>query len=620
MAKQRFPSKPVLSCWFKIGNHLPFYQEQVQVPTMKTRDHLSILGVLLSLECCHAFHVSTHPIVRRSMGIDGIRSPVAVPPARSISTSGTTLLSPRSSPVAPLHMATAYEQIMEKLPSKAVIDAVADIPGDKVVASDVATRAGVSLSQARKDLTALASIARGDISVSPDGDLMYEFPPNLSSVLSSNSAKYKAIQTFEKVWPAIFWGVRVGFGVALLASVVLIFSTLMFVNTSSSSSDDDRRRDERGGGGGMNMIWGPSPFDFFYYRPYGYYGYYGNVEERRDPSKMGFFESVFSYVFGDGNPNQGLEERRLSLAAEMIRQNNGAVTAEQLAPFCDAPEPDDRDQTYVDESFVLPIVTQLDGEPQVTEDGDIVYVFPELQISAASRAVVPKVSETAMVLRRAGLPADASVKEIQSLLYLNGINTRGVLEKQDLIKILEDALPPMTPEEEEELIDADPTMLQERQYRFSLAPDLYKFLAGGLGVLNLGGALYLGNIFSQYALYGVKLPSFLGLTQSLYPLLLVYAILFNAIPLARNFWIGAQNQMIQQRNIARKKWRSRLASKAGSIGRKLKSAAKFAQQRKQLSSSDVIFDTKTSAVDLQVDRNKQDLDQFDRLLNDDSFQ
>lgn len=581
---------------------------------MKSRDHLSILCIFFSLDCSHAFQVTTHSILRRSL------SSIDVPLARA------RTLPPRSTGVfVPLHMATAYEQLMEKLPSKAVIDAVAEIPGDKVVASDVATRAGVSLSQARKDLTALASIARGDISVSQDGDLLYEFPPNLSSVLSSNSAKYKAIQTFEKVWPAIFWGVRVGFGVALLASVVLIFSTLMFVNSSSSSSDDNRRRDDRGGGGGfgggMNMIWGPSPFDFFYYRPYGYYGYYGNMQERRDPSKMGFFESVFSYVFGDGNPNQGLEERRLSLAAEMIRQNNGAVTAEQLAPFCDAPEPDDRDQTYVDESFVLPIVTQLDGEPQVTEEGDIVYVFPELQVSAANRAVVPKVSETAMVLRRAGLAADASVKEIQSLLYLNGINTRGVLEKQELVKILEDALPPMTPDEEEELMDADPTMLQERQYRFSLAPDLYKFLAGGLGVLNLGGALYLGNIFQQYAFYGVKLPSFLGLTQSLYPLLLTYAILFNIIPLARNFWIGSQNQMIQQRNAARKKWRSRLAAKAGSIGRKLKAAAKFTKQRKQLSSNDVIFDTKTtSAADLQVDRNKQDLDQFDRLLNDDSFQ
>jgi hypothetical protein len=95
-----------------------------------------------------------------------------------------------------------------------------------------------------------------------------------------------------------------------------------------------------GGGWGYNPFWGPSPFDFFYYRPY--YGYYSSIPaERRDPDEMGFLESTFSYIFGDGNPNLRLEEKRLSLAANMIRKNNGAVTAEQLAPFCDdASKPD----------------------------------------------------------------------------------------------------------------------------------------------------------------------------------------------------------------------------------------------------------------------------------------
>lgn len=518
----------------------------------------------------------------------------------------------------------SYEQLLEKLPSKSVIDAVVDAKTDKIVASDVATRAGVSLSRARKDLTALASLSRGDIAVSSDGELVYEFPSNLPGVLSSNSAKYKALQQFEKVWPSIFWGIRVSFGVALLASVVLIFSTLLFIN-SSSSSNDDRRRNDRGGGfggggGGMGMFWGPSPFDFFYYRPYGSYGYYGDVQagERRDPSKMGFLESVFSYIFGDGNPNQGLEEKRLSLAAQMIRDNQGAVTSEQLAPFCDAPAPDDLPGSYVDESFVLPIVTQLDGEPRVTEDGDIIYVFPDLQVSASTSRVVPKVTETSMVLKRAGLSPNASIKEIQNFLYINRVDSRGALEKKDLIRILEQALPEMTPDEEDELLDADPSVLQEREYKFSLAPDLYKFFAGGLGVVNLGGALYLGKILSQYALYGVQLPSFMGLTQSLYPLLLAYAISFNVIPLARNFWIGSQNNEIQRRNQARKKWRAKLESRSGSVSRKLRAAAKFITSRKQLQGDDMIYDTKTTASDLGAKKNRNDLDEFDKLLNDDS--
>lgn len=36
----------------------------------------------------------------------------------------------------------------------------------------------------------------------------------------------------------------------------------------------------------MGMYFGPSPFDFFFYRPY--YGYYNTpVQARRDPEEMG---------------------------------------------------------------------------------------------------------------------------------------------------------------------------------------------------------------------------------------------------------------------------------------------------------------------------------------------
>lgn len=518
----------------------------------------------------------------------------------------------------------SYEQLREKLPSKPVIDAVIESNSDKVIASDVAARAGVSLSQARKDLTALASLSRGDISVSQDGELLYEFPSNLRGVLTQNSAKFKAIQTFEKAWPTVFWGIRVSFGVALLASVVLIFSTIFFIQSSSDNRRDDR---DRGGGGGITgsfggpMFWGPSPFDFFFYRPYGYSGYYGRDSRENDPLEMGFLESVFSYIFGDGNPNIEVEEIRLQMVAQLIRDNNGAVTAEQLAPYLDAPSPDysTTNSAYVDESFVLPIVTQLEGEPQVTEDGDIVYVFPDLQVSAASQNfLAPKTTTDAMILRRAGLSRNASAREIKQVLDMNRIRTPRYAEKKDLLEILEASLPPMTAKEEAELVADDPSVLQERPYEFSLAPDNYKLFATGLGVVNLGGALYLGNLLRQYQLYGVQLPSFFGVVQSVYPLLLAYAVLFNVIPLARNFWIKGQNAEIQKRNSNRRKWRTALSARSGNVGRKLKAAAQFATGRKQIKADNAIFDTKQSVADLEVEKSKSEMDDFDKLLNDDS--
>ncbi len=39
-------------------------------------------------------------------------------------------------------------------------------------------------------------------------------------------------------------------------------------------------------------------------------GYYGGQVNVQDEGKMNFVEAIFSFVFGDGDPNVGWEERR----------------------------------------------------------------------------------------------------------------------------------------------------------------------------------------------------------------------------------------------------------------------------------------------------------------------
>lgn len=296
------------------------------------------------------------------------------------------------------------------------------------------------------------------------------------------------------------------------------------------------------------------------------------------------------------------------------------------------------------QSFVLPIVTALNGEPQVTEEGDIVYVFPELQLSASSSASALSSSKTtalakqkeALLLQQAGLPADATAGEIKRLLSYNGIDTRGALERSDLVDVLAQVLPPPNASTkallEEMEVASQTDLLQEREHKFSVASDLNKFLAAGLGVVNLGGALWLGNLLGQYsAVYrNMQLPGYMGVVQQLFPLLLVYAILFNAIPAARNVWIQGQNAAISKRNKTRKEWSellrqtmSRVASRDSRLGRKLRAAARMGSRVKQLGTkeSEILFDTSKSLEDNKQKKVQADLDDFDKMLSsDDSFQ
>mmetsp|Transcript_54416 Transcript_54416/g.80773 ORF Transcript_54416/g.80773 Transcript_54416/m.80773 type:complete len:648 (-) Transcript_54416:400-2343(-) len=560
----------------------------------------------------------------------------------------------------------SYEELSQKLPSQKVIEAIESSPSRNVIASDVASTAGVSLSQARRELTALATLTQGDIAVSNEGELIYTFPSNIAGVLSSNSRKYRITSALEnKVYPALFYGLRVSFGVLLLVSIAAIFSTIAVISSSSSSNDD--RRDDRRGGGTMGFgggFWGPSPFDFFYYRPYGYYynnpkggrrrrpiqvrrtfgGGYEYYREEEKEDEMGFLESVFSYIFGDGNPNTNIEEERLKMAANLIRENEGAVTAEQLAPFCDdAPVPnydesrsgDDGGSAYVDERFVLPIVTELGGEPQVTDEGDIVYVFSELQKSAASSSssstgsVYVTDPKSARVLERAGLEEDVSTREIKQ--FLEGtfrVSTRGALERSDLINKLDQVLVqvfgPDTKQEQQKGASTG-SMLQEQEYKFSVASDFQRLLSGGLGVINLGGALYLGNLLSSPALVGVQLPAYFGLVQAFYPLLLGYAVLFNAIPLVRSFWIKSENEKIQKRNQIRRSWNTVLQAASGGAGKlskKLKAARQYGSKLRRLGASkdDIVFDTKQDVIEMKENKEADAMKEFDKMLDMDSFQ
>ena len=61
-----------------------------------------------------------------------------------------------------------------------------------------------------------------------------------------------------------------------------------------------------------------------------------NIKSQKS-DKVSFFESFFSFVFGDGDPNRTFNERRLQRIAEVIRSKDGVVISEDLAPYLDPP-------------------------------------------------------------------------------------------------------------------------------------------------------------------------------------------------------------------------------------------------------------------------------------------
>ena len=279
-------------------------------------------------------------------------------------------------------------------PRTAVMEAVEKL-NYRVTIGDVAAQSGLGLTIAQREVLALASETGGHMQIAESGEIAYKFAPNFRQILINRSFWLQANEWLKGVWQWVFYGIRISFGILLIISILIvvlgIIAAWIALNSQRSSSSDrnDRRSDSRSSGGSSSFIFmdsrrnsfgSPSVmFDPYYYEP-------KRIRER-DPDEMGFLESVFSFLFGDGNPNFDLEERRWREIAAMIRSHNGVVIAEQIAPYLD-----ETSALEGDEYFVIPVLSKFNGFPEVSESGTLAYKFPELQKVASKRQAVVKQS------------------------------------------------------------------------------------------------------------------------------------------------------------------------------------------------------------------------------------
>ncbi len=254
----------------------------------------------------------------------------------------------------------------------------------RVTVGDVASQTGLEIAFAQQELLNLASSANGHLQVAETGDILYLFPQNFRTVLLGKYWRLRLKNWLQGAWKTIFYLIRISFGIILILSIVIIsLAILAIIIASSSSRSDNNNRSSRGGGMMFfpNFWFSPNMFTVFsprYNQRYRQTSYSQNSQLPQEKSELNFLESIYSFLFGDGNPNPNLEERRWQEIATVIQKNQGAVIAEQVAPYLD----NINIYNERDEDYMLPVLTRFNGYPEVSEMGDIIYYFPELQIKA----------------------------------------------------------------------------------------------------------------------------------------------------------------------------------------------------------------------------------------------
>ncbi|KAL3532093.1 hypothetical protein ACH5RR_005614 [Cinchona calisaya] len=416
----------------------------------------------------------------------------------------------------------------DKLPAdlrKRTMDAI-DSCGRRVTVGDVASKAGLQLNEAQKALQALAADTDGCLEVSEEGDVLYVFPRDYRSKLASKSFRIKIEPFLEKAKLGAEYLVRVSFGTALIASIVLVYTTIIAIISSRSDEDNRGRRGGRSYDTGFTFYFSPTDL-FWYWDPY----YYRRRRLREDSGDMNFIESVFSFVFGDGDPNQGIEEERWKLIGEYIASNGGVVTAEEIAPYLDIETTDRTD----DDSYILPVLLKFEGQPEVDEQGNILYRFPSLQRTAA--------------------PQRSGRKEYVGKRWADWVG--------------------------------GDKFFKEKKWGFSKTSTSERAMVIGLGGLNLFGVIILGTMLKSMT---VSPSGFISFVSDIFPLLQIYAGSFFAIPLFRWFFVQRSNTKIEKRNKAREQRARALELPDPSLRRKILSARDMAQ-RNYIGRDRIIYST-----------------------------
>lgn len=254
----------------------------------------------------------------------------------------------------------------------------------RVTTGDVATKAGLGIDVVQPELCALATEVGGHLQVAESGEIAYQFPRNFRAILRNKFVWMRLKEWLQRVWAVAFYLIRISFGIFLFVSIILVAIAILVLLLAAQGKEQKGRRRS------TSMPLSPRGVYFLRYwiSDLGYFfqprlSRQQPVGRAADKSEMNLLEAIFSFLFGDGNPNANLDEHRWQAIGSVIRNHQGTAIAEQLVPYLDEPAPEPSD---ADDDAILPVLLRFKGDPQVSPTGDIVYRFPELQTTATQQS------------------------------------------------------------------------------------------------------------------------------------------------------------------------------------------------------------------------------------------
>jgi hypothetical protein len=242
--------------------------------------------------------------------------------------------------------------------------------GGKLTRADAIAASGLPEDEAGRALTVLLGEYRSHLSATESGELLYEFDPSFT--------RRDAIPWRDRITAfgrQLWKGFRFLFKVTIVATLIgyfALFVAMMVAMIFARSSSD---RDDDGGGfgfGGLLWFWGWDAGS----GGAGYARSRGRFVARKKQAP--FYKRVFAFVFGPPAPAvDPLADEKQIVA--YIRNQRGRIAAVDLVRLMGWTFPRAEEQ-------VTRLMVDYGGEPEVTDDGVVLYTFKALRKTAGDTA------------------------------------------------------------------------------------------------------------------------------------------------------------------------------------------------------------------------------------------
>jgi len=232
--------------------------------------------------------------------------------------------------------------------------------GGQLTKADAVAKSGLPVPVAEEALAGLLKEFRSHLAATESGELIYQFDPSFT-----RRDAVPLRDKLAKLGDALWRGFTFLFKISIVTTLVVYF--VAFVVMLIAVLFARRSSDYRDSGGDIDFTW---PLFWMWGWGPSYDGGPYRRRRRRLPDKP-LYKKVFEFVFGPPKPSvDPLADEKEVLAH--IRHKNGRIAAVDLVmlmgwDFARAEEEATR------------LLVNYGGEPEVTDDGVVVYVFKDIR-------------------------------------------------------------------------------------------------------------------------------------------------------------------------------------------------------------------------------------------------